>query len=142
MKKIVYPKGLKLKQNLSEYELETYEETIEQSSLEYGYDSVLIFPDIYLFSKLNTLSLEATRDKWMQMARGVTFHLGDKEDIKVIFLGSSGAELFKNGNDWEVVTNSSESVGELDANQIALTLLISDNREYSRLVSQIKLVCV
>lgn len=142
MKKIVYPKGLKLKQNLSEYELETYEETIEQSSLEYGDDSVLIFPDIYLFSKLNTLSLEATRDKWMQMARGVTFHLGDKEDIKVIFLGSSGAELFKNGNDWEVVTNSSESVGELDANQIALTLLISDNREYSRLVSQIKLVCV
>ncbi|AXT39009.1 hypothetical protein D1814_10095 [Alteromonas sp. BL110] len=142
MKKIVYPKGLKLKQNLSEYELETYEETIEQSLLDYGYDSVLIFPDIYLFSKLNPLSLEATRDKWMQVARTVTFYLGDSEDMKVIFLGSSSAELFKNGNDWEVVTSSSEPLSAQDANIIALTLLLSDNREYSRLVSQLKLVCV
>lgn len=142
MKKIVYPKGLKLKQNLSEYELETYEDTIEQSSLECGYDSVLVFPDIYLFSKLNTLSLEATRDKWIQMARTVTFCLGDNEDMKVIFLGDGSAELLKNGNCWEVVTNSSGTIRDLDANLVALMLLLFDNREYSRLVSQLKLVCV
>lgn len=142
MKKIVYPKGLKLTQNLSEYELETYEVTIEQNVQGYGYDSVLVFPDIYLFSKLSTLSIEANRDKWMEMARFITSKFGDNEDIRVIFLGSSSAELFKNGNDWEVLTHSSDLVEELDPNLITLTFLLSDNREYFRLVSQLKLVCV
>lgn len=138
MKNIVFPKGLKLRHNFADHESEVYEGTLEPKVLDYGCESVLIFPDIFLYTELNGLTTSTLLEEWMGMAQKITSHLGGSEDIKLIYLSFGDIELSKKGLKWIVTNTFDQTLPVFKSNLLKTVLLLSDKYDYARLTKQLQ----
>ena len=138
MKSIVFPKGLKLNHDFSDYENEIYEGALAPKVLNYGLDSVLIFPDVFLYSELAGLSDSKLIEEWTGMAQKIISHLGGSEDIRFIFLSFNDVELSKKRLKWCVTNTSKQSRPVLNRNLLKMVLLLSNEYDYARLTKQLK----
>lgn len=140
MKNIIFPEGLKLSHNFYDYEYEVYKGTFKSTVLEYGSESLLIFPDVFLYSELNGCSTSKLIDQWMEMAQKITTHLGGIEDTKLIYVSFDNIELSRNNNEWNIRRNSEDTTPVLKGDLIKTALFLSNRYDYIRLTKQLQFI--
>ena len=140
MKNIVFPEGLKLSHNFPDYEYEVYKGTFKSTILQYGRESLLIFPDVFLYSELTGCSTSKLVDQWMEMAQKITAHLGGSEDTKLIYICFDNIKLSRNGREWNITSPSEYTTPVLKGDFIKTALFLSNRHDYIRLTKQLQFI--